>query len=105
MDQKNFNKTNNDRKKDANNSALDCWKKPKNHFCSKKDNPNGPAKTNKFTGLNKDELEGIVISEANQHPTAQQFDALFDALIVYAGSCNSKVKALLRLGTYLKRSH
>ena len=42
----------------------------------------------KFTGLNKEELEGIVICESMPTPTAQQFDALYDALIVYGGSRN-----------------
>ena len=80
--------------------------KVKNRYRSKrdqkKDRGQGAARSSKFTGLNKDELEGIVICESNPTPTAQQFDALLDALVVYAGSRNAKVKTSLRSSKYLE---
>ena len=51
----------------------------------------------KFTGLNKDELEGKVICESSNTPLAQQFDELYDALLVYSGSRNGKVRKSLRM--------
>ena len=62
----------------------------------------GTAST-KFVGLNKDELEGIVICESMPTPTAQQFDVLYEALIVYGGSRNSKVKTSLRKMKYIEK--
>ena len=56
----------------------------------------------KFTGLNKEELEGIVICESMPTPTAQQFDALYDALIVYGGSRNSRTS--LRTMKYITKA-
>ena len=58
----------------------------------------------KFTGLNKEELEGIVICESMPTPTAQQFDALYDALIVYGESRNSRVRTSLRTMKYITKA-
>ena len=58
----------------------------------------------KFQGLNKDELEGIVICENINTPLAQQFDALYEALMVYGGSRNGKIKTAIRTMEDLKPS-
>jgi len=83
----------------------DAFVPVKNRYRSKhnqnKENKQPNTKPAKFPGLNKDELEGIVISESSNIPTAQQYDALLDATIVYAGSRNPRVKASLRSWTYL----
>ena len=75
----------------------------KNRYRSKKDRGTNPQSRNstKFKGLNKDELEGITICETNQAPTAQQYDVLLDALVVYAGSKNARVKTSIRSLKYL----
>lgn len=57
---------------------------------------NSQSKGKKFSGLNKDELEGIVICETSDTPLAQQYDTLYDALIVYAGVRNPTVKQSIR---------
>ena len=59
--------------------------------------------TDKFNGLNKDKLEGIVICESVPTPTAQQFDRLYDALIIYSGARNAKVRESLTEMTMLSK--
>ena len=49
-------------------------------------NNNSDRQKPKFKGLNKEELEGIVICNGIKSPLAQQYDNLFDALLVHAGS-------------------
>lgn len=84
------------------------YKKRTNNYRGNKNNGNRSKNSNsnssvKFVGLNKDELEGIVICESMPTPTAQQFDALYEALIVYGGSRNSKVKTSLRKMKYITK--
>jgi hypothetical protein len=45
--------------------------------------------------VNKDVLEGIVISEGSNIPISQQFDTFFEALKVYGGGKNVEVKTAL----------
>ena len=84
----------------------DKYGRNKNRFRSKKDpkkDRNSAGKTTKFAGLNKDELEGVVICQSSNVPTAQQYDDLFAALVVYASSRNAKVKSSLKSLTYLTK--
>ena len=67
--------------------------------------PTATPKGKKFTGLNKDELQDIVICKTGGIPLAQQFDTLYEALIVYGGSQNGYVKTSLRtMKTLAKKS-
>ena len=87
------------------------WRQQRNRTRGKKDRNGTPsnrgggtsATKSKFAGLNKDELSGIVICESQSVPTAQQFDNLFEALVVYGGSRNAKVKTSLRGMKYVTK--
>ena len=89
--------------RDNENRDNDGFRPVKNRSRSKKDRQDHGLKGSKFTGLNKDELEGIVICESVGAPTAQQYDALLDALVVYSASRNSKVKTSLRSLEYIAK--
>jgi hypothetical protein len=78
--------------------------KPEPRNRNKSVNPSTPSK--KFVGLNKDILQGIVISEWLPLPTSQQFDtlyeALYEAVMVYGGGNTPMVKKALRKEEFLK---
>ena len=59
-------------------------------------NPTPHKKSPKFTGQDKGNLEGIVISETHSTPPAQQYDAFYNALLVYGGGINPQVKTSLK---------
>ena len=50
----------------------------------------------RFQGLNQAELKGVVIADDANIPTSQQFDTLYEALIVYGSTKNSHVATALR---------
>ena len=56
----------------------------------------GKSSGKKFAGLNQAELKGIVITDDVNIPTSQQFDTLYEALIVYGSTKNSHVATALR---------
>ena len=62
------------------------------------------GKFKKFNGLNQEELKGIVITDDTNTPTSQQFDSLYEALIVLGGSKNPQVTTALRRLKPLKQS-
>ena len=51
----------------------------------------------RFFGLNQDQLKGIVISESHATPPSQQYDALYEALMVYGGNKNPQVVGIPRI--------
>ena len=58
---------------------------------------NAPTKKpEKFTGINKSELQGIVICDELPTPTSRQYDVFYDALVIYGGSKNPRVRTALR---------
>ena len=55
----------------------------------------GQPQGKKFLRLNKDELSGIVVSDTHATALLHQHDALFDALLTFAGRDNPDVMTTL----------
>ena len=68
-------------------------------------NPKGKPKT--FTGLNREELSGVVITTSSKTPLSRQFELLFNALVMHAGSRSKgggdAKKSILKMRTLTKK--
>ena len=76
-----------------NGTGRNGWRRSRNKNTG---NSTQHKKHEKFLGLNKSELEGIVVCDLLPTPTSRQFDVLYDALVVYGGGKNPQVRTALR---------
>ena len=77
-----------------------------NRFRKRRQNQHQDKGKLKFKGLNKEELEGIVICDSIKTPLAQQYDALYEALLVHAGGrkgSGGKAKKSILSFTHMKK--